>query len=67
MRIRLKKLLIFFASAHKKLLSHEEAKKSLGTSIAIVGPMDKEKNLLMKPPDMPKWKMFHLKRCMSRL
>jgi predicted NBD/HSP70 family sugar kinase len=49
------KAIEFFSSAHKKLLSYPEAAKSMGTSIAIVGPMDKEKNLIVYPPDMPKW------------
>ena len=49
------KALDFFLQAHKGLSSFAETEKALGTAIAIVGPMDKDLDLVVNPPDLPKW------------
>jgi len=56
------KALDFFKKAHSLLKSNRQVQKSLGTSIAIVGPMDKERDLLVFPPNMPKWEEVPFKK-----
>jgi len=56
------KALDFFSDAHMKLTVCTESEKALGSSIAIMGPMDKDLNLIVNPPNMPKWGMVPFKK-----
>ena len=56
------KALDFFLQVNNELLAYEESKKTLGSSIAILGPKDKGKELIVNPPDMPKWGIIPFKQ-----
>ncbi|MCF7944235.1 MAG: ROK family transcriptional regulator [Spirochaetia bacterium] len=60
------KALEFFAETHKKLLPLADTDKVLGSSISIVGPMDKKLDTIINPPDMPKWGVVPFKAMYER-